>query len=284
MLFRSTVKKAIAAVKEGKDSLHASEVSESKNPIIFRPEQKEAIEKTKKQFKKGNEMLWFAKMRFGKTLSALQVVKEQEYSRTLILTHRPVVDKGWFEDFGKIFYDAPQYAYGSKNKGNQFFTLEKECKTKGTKCIYFASMQDLRGSELVGGNFNKNDEIFGTIWDFIIVDEAHEGTQTELGKNVLQELQKENTKVLHLSGTPFNLLDNYKEDEIYTWDYVMEQKAKADWDKFHFGDPNPYASLPKLNIFTYDLGKLLHGYIDEEVAFNFREFFRVDEKIGRAHV
>ena len=272
-----TVKKAIAAVKEGKDSLHASEVSESKNPIIFRPEQKEAIEKTKKQFKKGNEMLWFAKMRFGKTLSALQVVKEQEYSRTLILTHRPVVDKGWFEDFGKIFYDAPQYAYGSKNKGNQFFTLEKECKTKGTKCIYFASMQDLRGSELVGGNFNKNDEIFGTIWDFIIVDEAHEGTQTELGKNVLQELQKENTKVLHLSGTPFNLLDNYKEDEIYTWDYVMEQKAKADWDKFHFGDPNPYASLPKLNIFTYDLGKLLHGYIDEEVAFNFREFFRVDE-------
>ncbi|TVQ77397.1 MAG: DEAD/DEAH box helicase, partial [Flavobacteriales bacterium] len=63
----------------------------------------------------------------------------------------------------------------------------------------------------------------------------------------------------------------------YTWDYVMEQKAKADWDKIHFGDPNPYASLPKLNIFTYDLGKLLHGYIDEEVAFNFREFFRVNE-------
>lgn len=82
---------------------------------------------------------------------------------------------------------------------------------------------------------------------------------------------------LHLSGTPFNLLDNYQEEEIYTWDYVMEQKAKADWDKIHFGDPNPYASLPKLNIFTYDLGKLLHGYIDEEVAFNFREFFRVGE-------
>jgi len=272
-----TAKNAIAAVKAGRDSLNSSEISETKNPIIFRPEQKDAIEKTKKQFKKGNEMLWFAKMRFGKTLSALQVVKENEFSRTLILTHRPVVDKGWFEDFGKIFNDAPQYSYGSKNQGNQFVTLEKKSKTKGTKFIYFASMQDLRGSELVGGNFNKNDEIFGTLWDFIIVDEAHEGTQTELGKNVLQELQKENTKVLHLSGTPFNLLDNYKEDEIYTWDYVMEQKAKAAWDKIQFGDPNPYASLPKLNIFTYDLGNLLHGYIDEEVAFNFREFFRVDE-------
>ena len=272
-----TVKKAITAVKEGKDSLHASEISETQNPIVFRPEQKEAIEKTAKQFKKGNEMLWFAKMRFGKTLSALQVVKEHEFTRTLILTHRPVVDKGWFEDFGKIFYDAPQYSYGSKNQGNQFATLERECKKGNSKYIYFASMQDLRGSGLVGGNFNKNDEIFGTTWDFIIVDEAHEGTQTELGTNVLRELKKENTKVLHLSGTPFNLLDNYQEEEIYTWDYVMEQKAKADWDKIHFGDPNPYASLPKLNIFTYDLGKLLHGYIDEEVAFNFREFFRVNE-------
>lgn len=272
-----TVKKAIAAVKGGKDSLHASEVSETQNPIVFRPEQKAAIEKTAKQFKKGNEMLWFAKMRFGKTLSALQVVKEHQFTRTLILTHRPVVDKGWFEDFGKIFYDSPQYSYGSKNQGNQFATLESACKKGNSKYIYFASMQDLRGSELVGGNFDKNDEIFNTDWDFVIVDEAHEGTQTELGTNVLKELKKEKTKVLHLSGTPFNLLDNYQEEEIYTWDYVMEQKAKADWDKIHFGDPNPYASLPKLNIFTYDLGKLLHGYIDEEVAFNFREFFRVNE-------
>lgn len=272
-----TVKKAIAAVKAGRESLHKSEVSEAQNPVVFRPEQKEAIKKTIKQFKKGNEMLWFAKMRFGKTISALQVIKEHQFSRTLILTHRPVVDKGWFEDFGKVFYDSAQYSYGSKNKGNKFATLEGECKTKGGKYIYFASMQDLRGSELVGGNFNKNDQIFSTLWDFIIVDEAHEGTQTELGKNVILELQKEKTKILHLSGTPFNLIDNYKEDEIYTWDYVMEQKAKAEWDKIHFGDPNPYASLPRLNIFTYDLGNLLHGYIDEEVAFNFREFFRVND-------
>ena len=272
-----TVKRAISAVKAGRDSLHASEISETQDPIIFRPEQKEAIHKTIKQFKRSNEMLWFAKMRFGKTLSALQVVKEHEFTRTLILTHRPVVDKGWFEDFGKIFYDSPQFCYGSKNQGNLFSTLEKECKRGNSKYIYFASMQDLRGSELVGGNFDKNDELFSTDWDFIIVDEAHEGTQTELGKNVLAELKNEETKILHLSGTPFNLLDQYKEDEIFTWDYVMEQKAKADWDKIHFGDPNPYASLPKLNIFTYDLGKLLHGYVDEEVAFNFKEFFRVSE-------
>ena len=45
-----TVKKAIAAVKEGKDSLQASEITTTQNPIAFRPEQLEAIEKTKKQF------------------------------------------------------------------------------------------------------------------------------------------------------------------------------------------------------------------------------------------
>ena len=272
-----TAKNAIKSVKEGRDSLGQGEKSVGKSPIIFRPEQQEAIEKTKKQFIKSNEMLWFAKMRFGKTLSALQVVKDMDYTRTLILTHRPVVDAGWFEDFGKIFYDKTNFSYGSKNKGNSFQTLEKQIKKQDSKYIYFASIQDLRGSAQVGGNFDKNLEIFGTNWDFIIVDEAHEGTQTELGKNVLNELVKPTTKVLHLSGTPFNLLDNYKEDEIYTWDYVMEQKAKRDWDKIHFGDPNPYASLPRLNIFTYDIGKLVEGFIDEEVAFNFREFFRVNE-------
>lgn len=273
-----TVKNAIKAVKDGKDSLNSAEISKDKTPIAFRPEQKEAIDKTKKQFKKGNEMLWYAKMRFGKTLSALQVVKDLEFSRTLILTHRPVVDAGWFEDFGKIFYDRPEFKYGSKTKGDAFYTLEKQCQKGNFNYVYFASMQDLRGSELVGGNFDKNNELFDTKWDFIIVDEAHEGTQTDLGRNVMAALSKPETKVLHLSGTPFNLLDNYKEEEIYTWDYVMEQRAKADWDRIHFGDPNPYASLPRLNIFTYDLGKLLTKYIDEDVAFNFREFFRVNKE------
>ena len=57
----------------------------------------------------------------------------------------------------------------------------------------------------------------------------------------------------------------------------MEQRAKASWDLTHFGDPNPYASLPTMNIYTYDLGRLLHEFVDEDVAFNFREFFRVNE-------
>lgn len=283
-----TAKRAIAAVKEGRKALKGSEITVGQSPIQFRPEQREAIDKTLKQFKKGNQMLWNAKMRFGKTLSALQVVKERgDFRRVLILTHRPVVDAGWFEDFGKIFYDNDEYAYGSKTNGDTFVSLERRARREECRYIYFASIQDLRGSELVGGNFDKNNDIFSTPWDLIIVDEAHEGTQTELGKAVMKELTKEKTKVLRLSGTPFNLLDDFKEEEIYTWDYVMEQRAKVRWDEEHPGDHNPYAGLPRLNIYTYDLGRLINEYVDKDIAFNFREFFRVNDSgefVHRSHV
>ncbi|WP_298739535.1 Eco57I restriction-modification methylase domain-containing protein [uncultured Treponema sp.] len=290
-----TVKKAISAVKEGRNSLNASEITTDKSPIVFRPEQKEAIEKTIKQFTKknsSNQMLWNAKMRFGKTLTALQVIKQMNFNRTLILTHRPVVDKGWFEDYAKIFYDRNDFEYCSKKNGGnisdeiEFYERMNSAQENGMNdfhFIYFVSIQDMRGSEIVGGKYDKNEEIFNIDWDFIIIDEAHEGTQTELGKNVIAKCRKENTKVLHLSGTPFNLMDDFKEEEIYTWDYVMEQKAKRDWDELHQGDPNPYSCLPKLNIYTYDLGKLYPEYSDADIAFNFREFFRTDEDGNFVH-
>ena len=268
-----TVKKAIHAVKNGESSLHPSDVSQGKMPIIFRPEQRDAIDKTIKRFKKGNQMLWNAKMRFGKTLSALQVIKEEGFTRSLILTHRPVVDSGWYDDFKKIFFDRSDYAYSSKGNGEDFNHL----KNKAQHFIYFASMQDLRGSEQVGGKFDKNDDVFHTSWDFIIVDEAHEGTKTELGQNVLRELIKPDTKVLQLSGTPFNLFDDYSEEEIFTWDYVMEQRAKQAWAVDNPYEPNPYASLPAINIYTYNLGNLMSEFVEDEKAFNFREFFRTKD-------
>lgn len=272
-----TVKNAIAAVKAGRMSLKGNEISEEQTPIEFRPEQDEAIDRTLKRFKRGNQMLWNAKMRFGKTLCALEVVLEMEAQRTLILTHRPVVDEGWFEDFQKIFFDQPDYHYGSRTKGEDFASLERLAR-RGDSYVYFASMQDLRGAAMVGGKFDKNVDIFKAKWDMLIIDEAHEGTTTDIGQTVIDTLIKKDTKVLRLSGTPFNLLDDYKEEEIFTWDYVMEQKAKAEWDMTHMGDPNPYESLPAINIYTYDLGALLGSeYCDDEKAFNFREFFRTKD-------
>lgn len=267
-----TVKRAIQAVKSGRISLTSNEITEEYSPIIFRPEQKSAIKQTVAKFKTGDRMLWNAKMRFGKTLTALQVAKEMAFEKVIILTHRPVVNQGWYDDFQKIFYDT-DYVYGSKTNGEQIENLVDS----GKKFVYFASMQDLRGSQAVGGKFDKNDYIFLIDWDFVVIDEAHEGTLTKLGQAVIDEIcnQTKKPKILRLSGTPFNLLDQFKQDEIYTWDYVMEQREKANWDMLHPGDNNPYSALPQMQIYTYDLNKLIQGYFDEEDnAFNFREFFR----------
>ncbi len=288
-----TVKAAIKAVKNGKSTLSSGDVIRERpyETIDFREEQKDAIEKTLKRFKKDNEMLWYAKMRFGKTLSALEVIRRSQYRRVIIVTHRPVVDDGWSEDFSKIFFPGSSehdYHYERKTKDSAYIFDEKtdakndkkirKLDKDGDYFIYFASIQDLRGSEIVGGEHNKNNAIFALDWDLIIVDEAHEGTQTELGDKVVRALKKDKTKVLLLSGTPFNLLDMFGEDNIYTWDYVMEQKKKAEWDLTHHGDHNPYADLPKMHIFTYDLGEKLKKYVSDEYetkAFNFKEFFRV---------
>lgn len=272
-----TAKNAIAAVKNGQSSLNPNQKSVGKSPVKFRPEQTRAIEQTKKVLKHGNKMLWNAKMRMGKTITTLEVVKQMKFRRTIIITHRPVVDDGWFDDFSKIFYESDsQWIYGSKNRGESDF---KKLERSGKNYIYFASIQDLRGSKLAGGKFDKNDDVFNTNWDLLIIDEAHEGTQTEKGQSVQELLTKENTKVINLSGTPFNLLETNEFDETntFTWDYVMEQQAKQAWALNHPGDHNPYEDLPKLNLLTFNLGALVAEYQDEDKAFNFTEFFRVDD-------
>ena len=269
-----TAIEAISAFKNNYANLsHTSHVATM--PIIFRPEQLDAIDRTITQFKKSDRMLWNAKMRFGKTLCALEVIKCCKFEKTIILTHRPVVNDGWYEDFTKIFTEG-NYNYGSKANGYTVSDLLK----KKTSFVYFASIQDLRGSSTVGGKFDKNTDIFDTVWDCVIVDEAHEGTTTSLGDETIKAIVKEEqkkTKFLALSGTPFNIMDSYDDKAIYTWDYIMEQRAKAEWDKHHFGDSNPYDDLPSLQIYTYNLGDLLNEteYNSfEDSAFNFMEFFR----------
>lgn len=278
MVGLDVVKNAIQAVKEDRKSLDPNEISSSCAPINLRDEQKEAVKKTIKRFKSGhNRMLWYAKMRFGKTLTAMSLVGELGLKRTIIITHRPVVKDGWYDDFKKLFCDKPDYKFASRTVGENFEDVERDAKHDRCKYLYFASIQDLRGAEAAGGKFDKNNAIFNTDWDMVIIDEAHEGTQTELGKTIAELLVKDRTYLLQLSGTPFNLLDNIDEDEVYTWDYIMEQRAKADWHKKHFGEPNPYASLPKMNIFTYDMSQIdggKYGSYTEDKYFNFSEFFK----------
>ena len=284
-----TVKNAIKAVKQGKSTLSSKEVSKEEPPVQLREEQRDAVDKTLARFKKKNDMLWDAKMRFGKTLTALQVIKEGGFQKVAIITHRPIVNSGWAEDYKKIFRKGDEVPYRYVDRSKLTASSYDPRAQKATEeeleklaydhehFIYFASIQDLRGSQRVGGKFKKNEGVFDLDWDLLIIDEAHEGTQTELGSNVIETLRKKNTKVLALSGTPFNILADYEEDAVYVWDYVMEQNRKNTWDEKHPGEPNPYADLPRLNIYTYALGECFDGYTQEDLegkAFNFYEFFR----------
>ena len=286
-----TALKAIQAVKDGRLSLDISDFKkevkkEDKKPnIVFRKEQEDAIDLALNIFRRGGKkVLWNAKMRFGKTLCALETVRRLGAKRTLLITHRPDVRTGWFTDFNLIKFGDKHFRGAKKvpaSNPHNLRTLEvleqQAAANEDFKYLFFASIQDLRGGKNVGGRFDKNEDIFQTEWDLLIIDEAHEGTQTELGKKVISALQEQDgLQTLYLSGTPYNILDNFEENEIFTWDYMMEQDAKEKWYIEHPNEPNPYEELPRLNIFTYNLGNVFdYRTKEDEDYFNFAEFFRV---------
>ena len=89
----------------------------SDDQINLRSEQRDAIDHAKEHFckrsgRKGEyqyavlteyrQYLWNAKMRFGKTICAMQLMRELNVKRTLIITHRPVVGDSWLEAFGQV--------------------------------------------------------------------------------------------------------------------------------------------------------------------------------------
>ncbi len=290
---------AIRAYKDGRNSLYPSEktseaesdekVEEEEFP--FREEQIDAVDRALTVFSYSDKMLWNCKMRFGKTVSAYELIKKGNFQKTIIVTHRPVVEEGWREDHDKIFGKNSEHIFATKAVNSSVYEYDEKIDTendrmlrnydkKGVSFAYFCSMQDLRGSKIVGGNFEKNNAVFELDWDLIIYDEAHEGTQTEIGTNVrelLEQPQKgKKPKVLALSGTPYNIYEQYGEN-VYTWDYVMEQQKKKDYAQNHPDLPNPYKDLPEMRILTFDLQNAMQGsyrYETVDAAFNFREFFR----------
>lgn len=296
-----TVKKAFQALIEGRDSIDNSNPTALQ--ITLRDEQKAAVKETLKVFRKGTvdnpkDFLWNAIMRFGKTLTTYALVKElDDVSKVLIMTHRPVVLSGWYEDFGKSFDSASGWKFGSKKEYGESWDKVKNIE----KFFYFASIQDLRGSfidefeenglgdeELSAALYSKNSELFGTEFDLIVLDESHEGTQTGLAELVNSNLRAKYR--LHLSGTPFNIIDGFEGGEVYSWSYTDEQKASEDWQRRHEawledssnaypGDVNPYGKLPRMeirNLWINDIFKN-HSAVDPTTTrFNFAKFFEVD--------
>lgn len=286
-----TIKKAIKAFKEGRTSIDSQEKDPAEEPkeqfIKLRDEQKDNVEKTYSVLS-GEEkrFLWDCKMRYGKTITAYEFLKKAKYQKVIVITHRPAVKDGWGKDHDLIF-NPNEHLFVDRTVGgdrvDDVLDMQNDNEltnviNSGKPFIYFTSIHDLVGSKIVGGKYNKNKVVFKTDWDLVIVDEAHEGIHTERGEKVMDILVKDKTKILELSGTPYNIYSEYGEHNSFKWTYIDEQRAKREWENEHPSEPNPYAGLPTMNILTFDLADALdhsYRYVKENAAFSFGEFFRV---------
>jgi len=262
------VKSAIVTVRTG-------EMNEENRNLDFkmRPEQLEAVKKTAayfKSFKKENHdktphFLWNAKMRFGKTFASYQLAKKLKWRKILVLTFKPAVQSAWEEDL-KSHVDFKGWQFISRNG----LSIDEVKKNKPFVC--FGSFQDYLGKNPAGGIKPKNEWVHTTNWDCVIFDEYHYGAWRENAKELFEaEDKKEITfgegegidyfdedimpittdAYLYLSGTPFRAITSgeFIEEQIFNWTYSDEQRSKVQWT----GDDNPYASLPRMVLMTYQL-------------------------------
>lgn len=269
--FKCTLKDIKAALIEIKSGIK----NEDNRTLDFamRPEQVEAVDKTIqyfKSFKKENKnktphFLWNAKMRFGKTFASYQLAKKMDWTKILVLTFKPAVQSAWDEDL-QTHIDFKGWQFISRN-GLHFEDADKK-----KPFVCFGSFQDYLGKNEAGGIKARNEWVHATNWDCVIFDEYHYGAWRENAKDLFEaESKKElefgegegmdyfdegnmpiTTNVyLYLSGTPFRAIASgeFIEEQIFNWTYSDEQKAKENWK----GNPNPYASLPRMVMLTYQL-------------------------------
>ncbi len=306
--FKCTVnelRKAIWDIKNG-------ERTEPSRTLTFgmRPEQSAAVEKTMayfKSFKRENpdktpHFLWNAKMRFGKTFASYQLAKKMGWKKILVLTFKPAVQSAWEEDLlTHVDFDGWQFISGKELPKEGYPQYDK---SKPVVC--FASFQDVLGKNTsTGGIKTKNEWVHITHWDCVIFDEYHYGAWRENAKELFEaEGKKEmefgegegleyfdedtlpitSNHYLYLSGTPFRAIatGEFIEEQIFNWTYSDEQKAKAEWDNSK--GPNPYASLPRMVLMTYQLPESISKIADlgEFDGFDLNVFFSAEGEGSKA--
>ena len=256
----------------------------------LRDEQERASEQTA-DYAHGHddgEFLWNAKPRFGKTLTSYDFCRRVGAQKILIVTNRPAIANSWYDDYVKFMGKESGLCFISSVgalQGKPFCLSREQYLTNlrggGPKgLIEFVSLQDLKGSIEFGGKYDKLKHVSEIEWDVLIIDEAHEGVDTFKTEVAFDHIKRRFT--LHLSGTPFKAIANEKfpEDAIFNWTYADEQKAKRDWDDEEL--PNPYADLPRLNMFTYQMSDVVLDEVRRgvdidgetvEYAFDLNEFF-----------
>lgn len=273
------------------------QVDTTKYSYVLRNEQQQAVERTYEFLKSNqgpNEFLWNAKPRFGKTLATYDFIRNLKAQNILIVTNRPAIANSWFEDFNKfIAWQEPQMKFISETDSlngkamtrSQYLEYLDTTSFINPSQITFISLQDLKGAKFAGGPYEKLQWVSGLNWDLLVIDEAHEGIDTKKTDIAFSQIKREFT--LHLSGTPFKALANNKfsGEQIFNWSYLDEQESKKNWD-FTLGS-NPYENLPTLNLFTYQMSKMIESEISEglaleeeknvDYAFDLNEFFRVKD-------
>lgn len=305
--FRCTVKDVKAAVLAVKK--HTLNLENRVNSFSMRPEQEEAVKKTEKYFRsiqgenssRSPKFLWNCKMRFGKTFAAYQLAKRMNLRRILILTFKPAVVSAWQDDLNShIDFEGWQFI-----SQNTELTYKDADKLRPIVC--FGSFQDFLGVDKNGCIKSKNEWVHTINWDLVIFDEYHFGAWKERAKSLFEvededvydnvDIDKYNrndvydetflpitTKYyLFLSGTPFRALNTgeFIEEQIYSWTYSDEQKAKENWK----GKNNPYKALPRMVMLTYripdSIKKIaMQGEFNE---FDLNVFFSAKGKGEEAH-
>ncbi|MGJ0315265.1 DEAD/DEAH box helicase family protein [Aliarcobacter cryaerophilus] len=263
------IKSAILQIKTGNENIQ----NRTQN-FGLRPEQKEAIEKTSQYFKnyifenpnKAPHFLWNAKMRFGKTFTTYKLAQKMNWNKILVLTFKPAVQNAWQEDLNSHL-DFVNWQFISNNS----LGFEEIDSKKPFVC--FGSFQDYLGKNSVGGIKAKNEWVHSINWDCVVFDEYHYGAWRESAKELFEAEDDKKEKIyaqgegieyfdedimpittkayLYLSGTPFRAIESgeFIEEQIYNWTYSDEQKAKNSW----IGENNPYSSLPRMVMLTYQL-------------------------------
>lgn len=262
----------------------------------LRKEQQEAVDITTAYYKNGgDEFLWNCKPRFGKTLSAYDLVRTMGFKHVLVVTNRPSIANSWAEDFQTfIGWRQPRMVFVSDSdalKGkdgvftrDQYIDYCLKNDSKDIPYICFESLQNLKGSIFFGGKIDKLEWIVKTHFDLLIVDESQEGVDTKKTNRAFNEISRLHT--LYLSGTPFKQLaeGRFSSSQIYNWTYADEQQAKDTWNT---ENTNPYEQLPKLAMFTYQISPMITGVLKQgidfsedehgEYAFDLNEFFITNE-------
>lgn len=264
---------AILAIKYRKESIQ-NRIYE----YAMRPEQERAVEKTYQYFSSTQEtthFLWNAKMRFGKTFATYQLAKKMNAQKVLVLTFKPAVENAWEEDL-TLHKDFEGWQFYSRKSRLAFEELDMK-----KPIVCFGSFQDFLGKK-DGGIKPRNEWVHTINWDLVVFDEYHFGAWGERAKELFDEQdkddlnteEKENEKVvelafrdgvktaeeimpittsnyLYLSGTPFRAISTgeFIEEQIFNWTYSDEQRAKEEWK----GEKNPYESLPKMILMTYQM-------------------------------